>query len=121
MVLIPAGLSRDQLEISLHRLNPEYSYRWIDDSNYEWRGPGDKPADETIQAAWDEYEQEQIILVAAEDADAQDRSQLQNLDDILEAYIDNTGPSNAQTVVAIKALCRFSRYVIRRGIRKGWL
>jgi hypothetical protein len=63
----------------------------------------------------------QAAKAAAEAADATDRAQLQTLDDALSTYIANGSPSAAQTVTAVKALCRFARYVIRRGVRQGWL
>lgn len=55
MAAIPNGLTRDQFELALHEINPTYSYRFLDDGSYEWRGTGDVPSDQTITDAWTAY------------------------------------------------------------------
>lgn len=117
----PAGLTRDQVELALHQINPSITYRWLDDGSYEFRGPGQQPSDAAITAAWAEVQTVIAAEATAEAADATDRAQLAALDSALETYIGTASPTLAQTATAVKALCRFARYVIRRLVRKGVL
>jgi hypothetical protein len=116
-------MTRDQVEIALARLNPQYAYRWLDDGSYEWRGPGDVLSDAEIQSAWDAYTAEQVSAQAVEDADATRRAQLIAARATLQTIIDtpNGSLSNAQVVDAVRVLCRAVLWIAERGIRKGTL
>lgn len=70
MAAIPNGLTRDQFELALHRLNPAYEYRFLDDGSYEWRGPGEQPADNAITNAWAAYQAAQQTAADAASAHA---------------------------------------------------
>lgn len=64
-----------------------------------------------------------VAEAAAEAADADDRAQLAAIDSQLSTYIStaNVDLTNAIVMNTLRLVCRVMRYMIRRGIRKGWL
>lgn len=67
MPTLPNGLTRDQLALALHRLNPAHTYRVLSDTEYEYRGPdATPPSDAALIAAWSAFVTEQSAATTDE-------------------------------------------------------
>lgn len=64
------------LTIAIWQLNPAAQYRLNDDKTaiLEWRGPGDQPTPQQLQAAWDAYAAARDAASAAAQAATTERT-----------------------------------------------
>lgn len=107
MATKPAALTWDQFVLGLHKLDPTFAYRKINNTDYEWRSAGSPPSDSAITTA---YNQVQTTI----DSASTEANQIKAALTALQTFRDNASPTNPEVVAQVKLQARILQELIRR-------
>lgn len=103
----PVAVTWDQFVLGLHRLDPTFTYRRLNNTDYEWRSAGSPPSDAAVTTA---FNQAQAIL----DATNTESNQIKAALIALQTFRDNATPTNPEVVAQVKLQARILQELIRR-------